>query len=128
MVSQTSAGIQVSAEIEFQPGFSNPVAGEFLFAYTITIENLNNYPVQLLRRHLYIFESTGIWQEVEGEGVVGVQPVIQPGQQYRYTSGCNLKTEIGKMQGTYLMTRYGTSQQFDVIIPDMEMIYPWKNN
>lgn len=128
MVSETSAGIQVSADVQFQPGFSNPIAGELFFSYAITIENLNNYPVQLLRRHWYIFESTGIWQEVEGEGVVGVQPVIQPGQEYRYTSGCNLKTEMGKMQGTYQMVRYGTRQQFEVIIPDMEMIYPFKNN
>lgn len=128
MVSETSAGIQVSADVQYQPGFSNPIAGEFLFSYTITIENLNNYPVQLLRRHWYIFESTGIWQEVEGEGVVGVQPIIQPGQQYRYTSGCNLKTEMGKMQGTYQMIRYGTQQSFTAIIPDMEMIYPFKCN
>jgi ApaG protein len=128
MVSQTSAGIQVSAEIKYQPGFSNPLAGEFLFAYTITIENLNNFPVQLLRRHWYIFESNGAWQEVEGEGVVGVQPVIQPGAHYRYTSGCNLKTDMGKMQGTYEMIRYGTNESFTVIIPSMEMIVPFKNN
>lgn len=128
MVSQTSAGIQISAEITYQPGFSNPLAGEYLFAYTITIENLNNFPVQLLRRHWYIFESNGQWQEVEGEGVVGIQPVIQPGAQYRYTSGCNLKTEMGKMQGTYQMIRYGTEKTFTVIIPSMEMIVPFKNN
>jgi ApaG protein len=128
MVSQTSAGILVSADIKYQPGFSNPFADEYLFSYTITIENQNNFPVQLMRRHWYIFESNGLWHEVEGEGVVGVQPVIQPGQQYEYTSGCNLKTEIGKMQGTYEMIRYGTNRTFTVSIPAMEMIVPFKNN
>lgn len=128
MVSQTSAGIQVSVDVNYQPGFSNPLTGEFLFAYTIIIENLNNFPVQLLRRHWHIFESNGTWQEVEGEGVVGVQPIIQPGDFYRYTSGCNLRTEMGKMQGTYEMIRYGTGQNFTVIIPEMQMIVPFKNN
>jgi ApaG protein len=128
MVSEISQGVKISVETYYQPEYSNPLTGEYMFAYRITIENSNTYPVKLLRRHWNIFDSNGSYKEVDGEGVVGVMPVIQPGDQYQYVSGCNLKTEMGKMMGHYLMENLKNKQQFDAVIPEFEMIAPFKNN
>lgn len=128
MISKISEGVTVSVETFYQPEYSNPANSEFMFAYRITIENNNSYPVQLLRRHWYIFDATGSLREVEGEGVIGVQPKINQGTKYQYISGCNLKTEMGKMYGTYLMENVNTLKQFDVVIPSFEMIVPFKMN
>jgi ApaG protein len=128
MVSKISEGITVSVETFYQPDYSNPANNEFMFAYRITIENNNIFPVKLLRRHWYIFDATGSQREVEGEGVIGVQPVINPGAQYQYISGCNLRTEIGKMHGTYQMENVNNKKQFEVSIPAFEMTVPFKMN
>lgn len=101
---------------------------EFMFAYKITIENNNNFPVKLLRRHWFIYDSNGSNREVEGEGVVGVQPVIDAGASYQYISGCNLRSEMGKMQGTYLLENVNNKKTFDVYIPSFEMFVPFKMN
>ena len=125
MVSLVTSGVEVSIETFYQADANQP---EYIFAYRVTIENLNAFPVQLLRRHWMIFDSDGSHREVEGEGVVGVQPVILPGETYRYVSGCNLKTEMGRMVGTYEMENLDTREQFTVQIPSFEMIVPYKNN
>jgi ApaG protein len=128
MVSKVTEGVKVSVESFYQPDYSNPVNSEYMFAYRITIENKNDFPVKLLRRHWYIFDSNASHREVEGEGVVGVQPQINAGEQYQYISGCNLKTEMGKMYGTYLMEDIATKKQFSVNIPVFEMVVPFKMN
>ncbi len=128
MISKISEGIEVSVETFYQPDYSNPVSGEYMFAYRITIENHNNFPVQLHRRHWYIVDGNGVTREVEGEGVVGVQPVLQPSERYQYVSGCNLRTEMGKMYGTYSMENLNDKKLFDVNIPIFEMIVPFKMN
>ena len=98
MSSKISGGVKVSVETFYQSEYSNPMNSEFMFAYKITIENNNDFPVKLLRRHWHIYDSNGSIREVEGEGVVGIQPVIAPATSYQYVSGCNLRTEIGKMK------------------------------
>jgi ApaG protein len=123
-----SDGVQVSVESFYQPDYSNPLQSEFMFAYRITLENLNSFPVKLLRRHWNIFDSNGSYREVEGEGVVGIQPVLQPGENYQYVSGCNLRTEMGRMEGTYQMENLDTKKSFTVNIPAFEMIVPFKGN
>jgi ApaG protein len=128
MVSQISKGIKISVETYYQPENSNPVNGEFMFAYRITIENNNDFPIQLLRRHWFIYDSNGTVREVEGEGVVGVQPIIPTGKSYQYISGCNLKSEIGKMHGTYLVQNMHTKQLFDAEIPSFQMTTGFKLN
>jgi ApaG protein len=128
MVSKVTEGVKVSVESFYQPDYSNPVNSEYMFAYRITIENNNGFPLRLLRRHWYIFDSNASHREVEGEGVVGVQPQINAGEQYQYISGCNLKTEMGKMYGTYLMEDIATKKQFSVNIPVFEMVVPFKMN
>lgn len=128
MVSQISKGVKISVETYYQPENSNPVNGEFMFAYRITIENHNEFPIQLLRRHWFIYDSDATIREVEGEGVVGIQPLIPAGQSYQYISGCNLKTEIGKMQGTYLVQNMHTRNEFTVEIPTFKMTTGFKLN
>jgi ApaG protein len=128
MVSKISAGIKVSVEVYYQPDYSNPLNNEYMFAYRITIENNNVFAVKLLTRQWFIFDSNGEHREVEGEGVVGQQPILNAGQQFQYSSGCNLRTEIGKMHGTYTLENLNTKQQFTVNIPAFQMIVPTKYN
>ncbi len=121
-------GVKVTVETFYQPEYSNVLNNEFMFAYKITIENNNPFAIKLLRRHWHIYDSNGSFREVEGEGVVGVQPQIQPGETYEYISGCNLRSEMGKMHGLYLMQNIVNYKKFDVIIPSFEMIVPFKLN
>ncbi|PWT74218.1 MAG: Co2+/Mg2+ efflux protein ApaG [Bacteroidetes bacterium] len=126
MANKISEGVEINVETFYQPDYSNPVSGEFMFAYRITIENHNSFPIKLHRRHWHIFDSNGSNREVEGEGVVGVQPVLNPGERYQYVSGCNLRTEMGKMHGTYTMENLNNKKTFEVNIPVFEMIVPFK--
>ncbi|PZF72954.1 Co2+/Mg2+ efflux protein ApaG [Taibaiella soli] len=128
MVKQITEGVSITVETFYQPNQSNPLNGEYLFAYRITIENLSTVPVKLLRRHWHIVDSNGLFREVEGEGVVGQQPIIQPGEDYQYVSACNLRTEIGKMYGTYLMENLYNKKNFTVAIPEFKLLAPFKMN
>ena len=128
MVSKISEGVTKSVETFYQPDHSNPAISEYMFAYRITIENNNSFPVKLLRRHWYIFDSDSTHREVEGEGVIGAQPEINSGEKYQYISGCNLRTELGRMYGTYFMENLNNKKNFYVNIPAFEMVVPFKLN
>lgn len=128
MISSITEGVKVSVLAEFQPEHSNPLQAHFVFTYRITIENHSDQTVQLLRRHWYIFDSIGTVREVEGEGVVGQQPILEPGEVHTYVSGCNLRTSIGKMRGNYLVERIMDGQRFQVQIPEFNMIAPYRLN
>ena len=94
-------GIRVQVEARYSPEHSQP--GRWFFLYTVTIANEGRETVQLLSRHWIIRDATGHIEEVRGPGVVGAQPVIQPGAAYEYTSGCPLETPFGSMEGSYQM-------------------------
>lgn len=128
MVSKITEGVTISVETFYQQDYSNPVQSEYMFAYRIAIENHNSFPVKLHSRHWHIFDSSGDYREVKGEGVVGAQPTINSGEEYQYVSGCNLHTDMGRMHGTYLMENLHTKQLFEVNIPAFEMITPFKYN
>lgn len=128
MVTAITHKIKVSVETFYQPDYSYPMGQHFMFAYRITIENSGRDSVQLLRRHWYIVDGVAQQREVEGEGVVGEQPVIRSGEKYEYISGCDLKTDMGKMYGTYLMENLQTGKNFHVIIPEFYMMTPMKLN
>src|SRR4029078_3144472 len=128
MVSKISEGVDISVESFYQADYSNPANSEFMFAYRITIENHNNFSVKLLRRRWNIFDSNGEYRDVEGEGVVGVQPVLQPAKQFQYVSGCNLRRELGRMFGTYEMENLNNKKVFEVKIPPFDLIAPLKMN
>lgn len=120
--------IRVSVETMYQPMYSKPLAKEYVHAYRITIENLSDQTVQLLSRHWHIWDSSGITREVQGDGVVGEQPILNPGEVHQYVSGCPIKTDIGKMYGEYTMKRLSDGDLFQVIVPVFYLIPPFKYN
>lgn len=99
-----------------------------MFAYKIRIENLTEYSVKLLSRYWYIFDSIGSIREVEGEGVVGLQPEIVPGGYHEYVSGCHLRSDMGSMWGTYEMIREIDGERMEVAIPRFMLIAPYRLN
>ena len=128
MATKITEGIQVSVESFFEPEHSSPAHHHYVFSYKIKIHNHSHSAIQLLRRHWHIYDSNGVVREVEGEGVVGVQPTLEPGASHVYVSGCNFQTEIGKMNGTYTMRRLEDDYIFEVTIPQFNMIAPYKLN
>jgi len=128
MVTEITEGVKVSVEIEYQPEYSSPSQYHYVFTYSITIENNSEYTVKLLRRHWHIHDANYKIKEVEGEGVVGQQPTLEPGQIHQYVSGCNLKSGLGKMYGSYKMERIVDGKKFKVNIPEFIMVVPFKLN
>ena len=128
MVTAITAGIKVSVETLFQEKQSDVKKSSYLFSYRITIENETDRSVKLKRRRWDIIDATGAKHEVDGEGVVGEQPEIRPGGKYQYVSGCEFRTEIGKMSGNYLMQCQLTNTFFKVNIPAFLMTVPYKLN
>jgi ApaG protein len=116
-------GIVVRVSASYLPEQSDPQRGRWFWAYHIRIENGGGYTVQLLTRHWIITDGRGARHTVEGEGVVGEQPVIEPGGSFDYVSGCPLSTPTGNMQGSYHMIgEDGTA--FDVTIPKFALLAP----
>ena len=126
MVTKVTSGIRVSVETEFRTDYSHD--GNYMFSYFIAIENYTDQPVQLLSRKWLIVDSDGEKTAIEGEGVVGQQPIIQPGGNHRYSSGCNLKTPLGKMRGFYQMIRISDDLMFSVEIPEFVLAAPFIRN
>lgn len=125
---QLTHGIKISVETNFHNQHSVAENNHFLFSYHITIENKSDNIVQLISRHWDIFDSSNEHREVDGDGVVGEQPILSPGEIFEYESACNLTTEIGKMSGTYLIERKVDKTRFEVIIPKFELIAPHRLN
>ena len=120
MSKQAEQDIHITVECRHMPQESDPSAQRYVFAYTITIENNSNEASQLLNRHWIITDGQGDIEEVQGPGVVGQQPRIQPGEGFRYSSGAILKTPVGVMQGKYeFVTDAG--HHFDVEIPQFSL-------
>ncbi len=128
MTTQITDGVKISVFTQFQSDYSSPRQAHFVFTYKIRIENCSNYTIQLLRRHWFIHDSNAVVKEVEGEGVVGQQPILEPGEIHEYVSGCNLRTGLGKMKGTYLMERVVDGKTFKVVIPEFVMVVPYLLN
>lgn len=116
MYEQETSGMVVRVEPQFLPAESAPDEGRFVWAYTIEIENRSGDPVQLLSRFWRITDENGITQEVRGAGVIGQQPVINPGQSFRYTSAAPLAAPSGVMLGAYSMQREN-GEAFDIAVP-----------
>lgn len=114
----TTRGVRVRVEPQFSQEHSGP--GRWFFLYNVQISNEGSERVQLISRHWIIEDGTGHVEEVRGAGVVGDQPVLDPGQSYEYTSGCPLPTPFGTMRGTYQMVSEG-GEQFEAEIPEFVM-------
>ena len=121
-------GIQVSVTTQFQLQHSSPAQKKFVHSYEVTIENKSQYTVQLLKRHWIIKDSYSNVREVKGEGVIGEQPVLQPGQKHSYSSWSPLPTDMGSMKGTYLMVRLSDQHKFEVRVPEFALIADYKLN
>ena len=127
-ITEITQGVQVSVSTAYQEDYSNPLQFHYVYTYKIRIENKSDATVQLLSRHWFIVDANCDVREVEGQGVVGLQPILEPGESHEYVSGCNLKTEIGKMFGTYTMERVYDGKRFEVVIPEFVLITPYKLN
>jgi len=125
---ETSQDIVVEVQTQYEPRFSSPMQYHYVFAYRITITNKSNHTVQLLRRHWHIIDAIGTHKEVQGDGVVGEQPIIEPSDSYQYVSGSNIKSGIGKMYGYYVFERIIDGKLFLVEIPDFTMVAPFRLN
>jgi ApaG protein len=128
MLVLTTNGITVRVETQYLPEHSNVRGSRYIFGYHITIENNSPNTVQLLRRKWIITPATGVVRIVEGEGVIGLQPILEPGATHSYASYCDLETEIGKMHGFYTMTRRDDGSLFEVLVPEFYMCAPAKYN
>ena len=117
MYERVTRGIRVAVKPAFLDEQSDPDEEHFLWSYTVTIENRGAETVQLVSRYWHITDATGRVQEVQGVGVVGAQPVLEPGQIFQYTSGCPLPTASGFMSGKYQMRSNSTGEAFEAEIP-----------
>lgn len=115
--------VGVSVVTQYLEDQSDPEAGRFVFAYTITISNTGTVPAQLISRHWVITDAEQGIQEVRGLGVVGHQPLLAPGQSFEYTSGCALTTPVGTMRGSYQMVAEDGTQ-FEAEVPEFTLIMP----
>ena len=123
MTATASNRIRVDVATSYVEDQSNPGESRYVFSYTITIRNEGDKPARLMARHWLITDANGKVQEVVGEGVVGEQPHLQPGQGFRYSSGAILETPVGSMQGRYRMLA-DDGEQFDAPIAPFRLAMP----
>lgn len=126
MYEKTTFGISVTSTPVFIPEQSSPLNGYFVWLYTIRIVNNSENEVQLLNRHWRITDAFGNLEEVKGPGVIGEQPVLSPGDSYEYSSGTNLRTSSGIMQGSYQFQNLDKKEEFlEVEIPAFSLDSPF---
>jgi ApaG protein len=128
MVSAITGGIKVGVDSNFLSESSSPDKGEFLFSYDITITNQNDFSIQLLKRHWTIYDSLFPKREVVGEGVIGEKPILLPGEIYSYQSFCDLRSNVGWMEGSYLFRKEDSEELIQAAIPRFELMTPAKMN
>jgi len=116
MFESTTGKIKVQVDPSYIREQSDPAQNHYFFAYKVRITNEGEKPVQLMRRHWVIKDAFGQREEVEGDGVVGLQPLLKPGEVFEYSSFCPLPTPTGSMQGTYLM-KSSSGEEIKVEIP-----------
>jgi ApaG protein len=123
MNDQAHHNITIEVETNYIEGQSEPDNERYVFSYTITIRNEGEIPAQLLSRHWIITDANGNTQEVRGEGVVGEQPHLNPGEGFQYTSGTMIATPVGSMRGSYQMVAEN-GDEFDADIPSFTLAIP----
>ncbi len=123
LMENKSYEIKIDVATNYIVDQSEPDVDRYVFAYTITIENLGDLPARLLSRHWVITDANGKVQEVKGDGVVGEQPHLNPGETFRYSSGAVLETPVGAMQGSYRM-KADNGTHFEAPIPPFTLAVP----
>lgn len=128
MLTEVTSGIRITVAVRYEENLSSALMESFVFSYHITVENQNDFPVKLLRRHWYIFDSVAIKREVEGPGVIGETPLIQPGSFFSYSSACDLRSARGHMSGFYTMQQPGVQEFLHVKVPKFSLEVPFYKN
>ena len=128
MATALTSGITISVDCRFEQKLSNPSNRLFIFSYGIRIENKSTQPIQLLSRYWKISDSNTKQREVKGKGVIGEQPIIEPGETYSYRSSCDFNTDTGIMKGYYIMKNLETNEEFKVAIPEFVLMVPYRLN
>ena len=132
MATALTKGVKISVETTFRSDLTDAENQILFFNYAITIENQNPFKVQLLKRHWRIFDALNNVREISGEGVIGEQPIINPGEIHTYQSGCDLNSELGEMTGNYdfaVLDESNTPQDsFKVDVPAFKLEFPPKLN
>ena len=123
MSDENNNDVHINVETAYIPEQSVPEQNRYVFAYTITITNKGEVPAKLLSRHWIITDANNKVQEVQGEGVIGEQPHLKPGEQFRYTSGAVLETPVGCMEGRYFMIA-DDGEEFETPIPAFSLSIP----
>ena len=123
----STRGVHIEVEPHYLAAHSDPARHHWMHAYTVTITNEGDVPVRLLSRHWIITNAQGTEEHVRGEGVVGEQPLLHPGQAFRYTSGCPMDTAVGTMHGTYRMVRED-GEDFDAVVAPFTLAEPYAVN
>lgn len=121
MISEVTSGVKVSVQVAYQEQRSSPENQDYVFSYHIHIKNHNQFTVQLLRRKWIITNGFGEIEIVEGEGVVGKQPVLYPGDEHEYMSGAGIDTPFGVMKGLYYFQNKETEEEFIVKVPEFKL-------
>jgi len=121
MIQQITRGIKISVETDYEGSFIKDNITHYAFNYRIKIENQGKSSVQLLTRHWKIIEALNKTQYVNGNGVVGKKPVINPGEVHKYKSGCLLTSAMGAMKGAYIMIDFTSTKKFNVEIPPFKL-------
>ena len=128
MVTQITKGIKISVDTEFQGTYYKDTKLLYAFEYSISIENQSSDVVQLNSRHWVILDSLNNEEVVNGEGVIGKKPVLQPGKTHNYKSGRFLSSPFGAMYGYYRMINLNSTKKFNVIIPSFKLSAPFALN
>jgi ApaG protein len=128
MVSQITRGIKITVNTSFEGTYFKNYKIHFAFTYHISIENQSKDSVQLNSRHWEIYDALNYPANVDGEGVVGKKPVLKPGENYTYTSGCLLSSPIGAMKGYFSMINFTSTKSFKVEIPAFKLSAPFAIN
>ena len=128
MIQQITKGIKISVETEYEGNFLKDNFLHYAFSYKIQIENQSKSSVQLLTRHWKIIEALNKTQYINGNGVVGKKPVINPGEIHKYKSGCLISSSLGAMKGAFIMIDFSSTKKFNVDIPLFKLSAPFLLN
>lgn len=128
MVQQITKGIKISVETVFEGSLYKNYQIQYAFGYMVTIENKSKDPVQLFSRHWIILDALNNMETVFGEGVIGKQPILKPGESHTYNSGCLLSSPFGAMSGYYNMVNLNNLNNFQVHIPSFKLSAPFALN
>ena len=123
----TTEGIRVHVRSRFEPEFSKPLERRYIFSYRVTIENRSHHGIKVMKRKWHIVDSIGTVRDLEGTGIVGVQPEILPGRVFEYDSACDLTSPLGIMSGIYQVKSKARAKSsiIEVAIPTFQLEVPW---